>query len=78
MSSKALSIVSILLGIALIVIGCVYWFTPANALPSFFPGHDPNISTIHFKHGLASFLLGLVLFAFAWFKTGKKSTSQQP
>ncbi len=75
-SNKMLAIGGVILGVVLVVVAFIYWFTPANALPSFFPGHDPSLATPHFKHGLASLLLGLALFAFAWFRTGKKSAGQ--
>ncbi len=76
MSPKILSIGAVVLGIAFVLLAILYWLTPANALPSFIPGYDPALSIIHFKHGLASLLLGLVLFAFAWFKSAKRSASQ--
>jgi len=61
MSSKTLSILAVIIGIVLVVLAFVYWLTPANALPSYMPGYDPSLSTVHFKHGLASLLLGLAL-----------------
>ena len=63
---------AILLGLALIVIGIVYWAEPAHSLPGFFPGHDLRSTTHHLKHGIAAFLVGLALLAFAWFQTGSK------
>ena len=67
---KPLVIVAIVLGIAFVVLAFVYWTTPANALPSFFPGYDPALATVHFKHGLASLILAILLFIYAWFATG--------
>ncbi len=64
--------VAVLAGIALVVIAVVYWAEPAHALPSFFPGHEAGSNHHHVKHGIASFLVGLVLLVFAWFQTGKK------
>jgi hypothetical protein len=72
MKSKAITVIGILLGILCIMIAFVYWTTPATLLPSFFPGHDPTV-TIHVKHGIAAFVLGLVFFVIAWFASGKKS-----
>ena len=63
---------AILLGLALIAIGIVYWAEPAHSLPGFFPGHDLRSTTHHLKHGIAAFLVGLALLAFAWFQTGSK------
>lgn len=70
---KTLSIISSIIGLILILLAFVYWLTPANSLPSYLPGYDPNLSRIHFKHGLGSFILGLGAFVYAWFKSGKKS-----
>jgi hypothetical protein len=69
----ALIVPAILLGLALIVIGIVYWAEPANSLPGFFPGNDLHSTTHHLKHGIAAFLVGLALLAFAWFQTGSKT-----
>ena len=68
----ALIVPAILLGLALVVIGIVYWAEPAHSLPGFFPGHDLHSTTHHLKHGIAAFLVGLALLAFAWFQTGSK------
>ena len=63
---------AIILGIALIVIGIVYFAEPAKSLPSFFPGHDAGSAHHHVKHGIAAVCVGLACFAFAWFNTGPK------
>jgi hypothetical protein len=68
----ALIVSAVVFGLALVSIGIVYWAEPASALPSFFPGHDAGSSTHHLKHGIAAFLLGLAVLAFAWFQTGSK------
>jgi hypothetical protein len=39
---------------------------PADSLPGFFPGHDAGSSAIHVKHGIASGVAALVLFAIGW------------
>ena len=50
----------------------LYFSTPANDLPlPSFLGKE-NSSAHHIKHGIAVFLVGLALFAFAWFKTGPR------
>ena len=72
MSQKTLTTSSIVLGIIFIILAIYYWITPAGSLATFIPGFESGITTIHFKHGLASFILGLGLFAYAWFKGGKK------
>jgi uncharacterized membrane protein len=68
--------VAVLVGLALIVIGIVYWVEPAHSLPSFFPGHQAASSHHHVKHGLAAFLLGLACLVFAWFRSGAARTSR--
>ena len=63
---------AVLLGIVFIVLALYYWMTPAGSLPAFVPGFEAGVTTVHIKHGIASFLLGLALFAFAWFQGGPK------
>ena len=58
----------ILLGLICVVLAILYFTTPANALPIFIPGFEAGITKIHYKHAIGSFILGLGLFAFAWFK----------
>ncbi len=72
MSNKSLVLFSIILGIIFIITSIYYWITPAGSLASFVPGYEVGVATVHVKHGLASFILGLGLFAYAWFKGGKK------
>jgi hypothetical protein len=66
----AVIVAAIVLGVAFVVIGIVYWIEPAGSLPSFFPGHAGGSGHHHVKHGIASFLLGVALLVFAWFQTG--------
>ena len=63
-------------GVALLVVGVVYWVEPASSLPSFFPGHMAGSSHHHVKHGIAAFLVGLALLAFAWFATGPQARAR--
>lgn len=65
---------AIVAGVALIVLAVVYWTEPAKSLPSFFPGHQAGSAHHHVKHGIASFLVGLACFVFAWFNTGGSRT----
>jgi hypothetical protein len=69
---KSLVIIAALVGIGFLVLAWVYWTTPANALPSYLPGHDPAIMAVHVKHGLGALIVALALFVFAWFQSGKK------
>ena len=72
---KYLVPLAVILGIALIVIGIVYFVEPARSLPSFFPGHDAGSTHHHVKHGIAAVLVGLACFVFVWFNTGPKKRS---
>ena len=68
---------AVVAGIALIAIGIVYFALPAKSLP--FPdflGHEAGSNHHHVKHGIAAVLLGLACFAFAWFRSGPRSTSK--
>lgn len=72
---KVIIIATSIMGLTFIILAFVYWFIPANSLPSFLPGYSPSLTTIHFKHGLASLVIGLLIFAFVWFNSKKKSIS---
>lgn len=72
MKKNILVVAATVAGIALIALAALYWTTPAGALPSYIPGFIEGSATIHYKHGLASVLLGLALFAFSWFSSAKK------
>ena len=71
---KALPVIAVVLGVIFIILAFMYWTTPASGLPSFFPGYDPTMAGVHFKHGLASIILAILLFIYAWFATGKKKS----
>jgi uncharacterized membrane protein HdeD (DUF308 family) len=71
--NRWLTIAAVVIGIALIVVGVIYWVEPAHSLPGFFPGHEGGSSHHHVKHGIAAFLLGLACLAFAWFSSGPKT-----
>jgi hypothetical protein len=59
--------VAYLLGIIFIVIGVAYLVLPANSLPAFFPGYDPELARVHLKHGIASGVVGIVLLGVGWY-----------
>jgi len=73
---KAINIIAVLLGAICLFLAIIYWIMPASALPAYLPGYDPALNAIHFKHGLAALILGLALFVFVWFRTGKKKIAQ--
>ncbi len=68
--------VAVLVGVLLVVAGGVYAALPAHSLPTFFPGYDATLTKHHYTHAVASVGLGFVFFAFAWMKSGKKSSSK--
>ena len=69
---------AVIAGVALIAIACVYWALPAKSLPSWWSGYGKHSPHHHVKHGIAAFLLGLALLAFAWFQTGPKRSRPRP
>ena len=73
----AVIVAAVILGIALIVLAIVYWAEPAGSLPSLMPGHEAGSTHHHVKHGIAAFLLGVVLLVFAWFQSGGDSRKRQ-
>ena len=65
---------SIVLGVAFLGLACLYFVTPAHALPSFVPGYASGLMKKHYTHGLGALIVSLCFFVFSWFQTGKKST----
>lgn len=74
-SNRAIVLLAALAGVALVIVGIVYCVDTADALPSFFPGHEAGSTDHHIKHGLLAFFLALCCFAFVWFRTGPSATS---
>ncbi len=66
--------IAVVLGIVFVILAFFYWLTPAGNLPSFMPGFIAGSSAIHFKHGLAALIVAILLFIYAWFAGGKKSS----
>jgi len=56
----------IVIGAILIVVAAIYFFVPADALPSFFPGHETGLMRIRTKHGVLAGAIGIVLLALSW------------
>lgn len=74
MDARKLLIPAVILGALLLVVAGIYLTTPADSLPSLFPGHvSGEADHLHTKHGLAALILGLGCFVFAWFQTGPKT-----
>jgi hypothetical protein len=62
-----MKLICTVLGLALIVIAVMYFMMPADALPGFFPGHESGVTRTHYKHGIVSAVVGVVLLAVGWF-----------
>ena len=60
------------LGIILPIIAGMYFVTPADTLPSFFPGHAAGEMRVHVKHGIVAGALGVV-FMIIGSRMGRKS-----
>lgn len=72
-TDRLLTYGAVLLGIAFIGIAIMYWTVPPKSLPGpNFLGHESGVSAVHVKHGIASFLVGVACFVFAWFRAGPK------
>lgn len=56
-----MKLVLTLLGVVLLVIAAVYFLVPSDQLPGFFPGHEEGVARMHYKHGVVSGVLGLIL-----------------
>ncbi len=69
---KLLIVFAVARGVGFLGLAWIYWSTPASALPTYLPGYDASVLTVHFKHGLGALIVALGLFVFAWFESGKK------
>ncbi len=58
-----MKLVLTVLGVILLIVASVYFLTPADQLPSFFPGHEAGVARMHIKHGVVSGVIGIVLIA---------------
>jgi uncharacterized membrane protein HdeD (DUF308 family) len=75
MNNKAIAAIAAVVGVLCLIVGVLYFTQPANALPSFLPGHSATGHEMHTKHGIAAIVVGVACFVFGWFASGKKSTS---
>jgi len=73
MKNKTTTVLATILGIVFVILAVVYWTVPAGSLPHYIPGFENGVTTVHFKHGLASLILAIGLFIFVWFSTGPKN-----
>lgn len=77
MSNKTIAILATILGVVLVALAIYYFLTPADHLMPFIPGYSATDTSPHIKHGIASLFLGLGSFAFAWFMSGAKTSSEE-
>lgn len=71
--NKTLIFGPVIAGVLFLGLAILYFMTPAGSLPSYIAGYEAGSSHIHLKHGIGSLVLGLALFAYAWFRSGRKS-----
>ncbi len=64
----AVIFITIVIGLAFVGLAGLYWLTPADHLPAFVPGYDPESTKPHFTHGLGALMIALVAFAAAWLR----------
>jgi len=63
---------AIVLGVVFVGLAVLYAVEPAKSLPlPDWMGHDASSDRHHVKHAIASLLLGLGCFVFAWFESGR-------
>ena len=61
-----MKIVLILLGVLCLIAAGFYFVFPADQLPAFFPGHEADVTRMHYKHGAVAAAAGVVLLAAGW------------
>jgi hypothetical protein len=62
-----MKLICTVLGVALLVVAAMYFLMPADALPSFFPGHETGLARMRYKHGVVSGVVGILALAVGWF-----------
>jgi len=72
-NNRTLVIAGIVAGIFFVAVGVMYFALPAKSLPlPDFLGHQSGSNHHHIKHGIASVLVAIGCFVFAWFQSGPK------
>jgi hypothetical protein len=64
---KQMRFATLILGLAFALVAILYWLVPADSLPYFFPGFEPNSDHVHVKHGIAAAIVAVLMFAIAWY-----------
>ena len=55
-----------MIGLVLLAVAAMYFLMPADALPSFFPGHEAGLARIRVKHGIIAAVAGVVALGTGW------------
>lgn len=71
-----LTIPAIILGVLFLILGYVYVTNTGQNLPTWVPGYDASMTTVHVKHAIAAIILGLGSFVYAWFASGPKAAAK--
>ncbi len=62
MGRALIAVILLIVGLAAVAAGIVYFTMSAHALPSFFPGHISHVTSAkRTKHGIAAVVVGAVL-----------------
>jgi amino acid permease len=72
---KPITGVCIAVAVVCVVIAMVYFTRSADALPSFFPGHQAGVTRHHTKHGIAFLGLAVLALVGAWMTSAPKDTA---
>ena len=70
--NKLMVWIAVLLGLGFVALAALYLMVPAGGLPTYIPGYLTGSDHIHTTHALASLVVGLLLWAYAWFASAKK------
>ena len=60
------------LAVIFLAIAVYYWVTKAGSLPHWLPGYQAGSTHVHFKHGIAAFILAVGSGLLVWFSGGSK------
>jgi hypothetical protein len=66
--------VLVVFGVFLLLLAILYFMVPANEFAPWFPGYDPELTRVRFKHGIGSLVVGVGLLGYAWYRSRGQST----
>ena len=75
MTFRATTAACLVVAVACVIVAVVYFSKTADALPSFFPGHQTGSTHHHTKHGIAFVVLAILALIGAWFTTAPAKPS---